>query len=117
MIPLKRFNALDEFSFHHTLDAADGVCIILFTKPGCSACRHWKTLLQQLITHRLDVRVFEVDSEVSPALAREFELFHLPALYVYRNGHFYGELQCEGKLPVLEATLDELLRREPSDPP
>lgn len=117
MAPLKRFNTLDEFSFHHTIDTADGVCIVLFTKPSCSSCKHWKVVLQQLLTRRLDLRVFEVDAELSPALAREFELFHLPALFVYRGGLFYGALQCEGKLAVVERALDDALQRDPTDPP
>ena len=114
---LKRYNTLDQFAFHHTLSDADGVSIVFFTKSGCPSCGHWRQLLDQLLKKRLDIRVFEVNAERDQALAQEFGIFHLPALFVFRAGHYYGELQCEARLDTVSTCIDDALSQPPQDMP
>lgn len=49
--------------------------------------------------------VFEVDAGQDQALAREFELFHLPALFLFRDGHYHRPVSCEASLPRLRAEI------------
>lgn len=117
MTSLRRYNQLDQFTFHHVIAESAGVSLVFFTKQGCKSCGAWRQQLQLLSTKRLDVRLFEVDAEREQGLAREFEIFHLPALYVFKNGQFYGELQSEARLAAIQETLNTLLSGPPQEMP
>lgn len=54
--------------------------------------------------------VYEVDAKRDQALAEEFSLFHLPALYLYSDGAYHAELQCEADLEKFEHAVDRALR-------
>lgn len=109
--------SLDEFRFHHELEASAGMALVIFTAQGCSACRHWTLLLGEFLTRHADVRAFEVDAGISPALANEFEIFHLPSLFLYHRGRFHSRLQCEARLPALERAVEEALRHPAEEAP
>lgn len=117
MTSLRRYNRLDQFTFHHVIAESAGVSLVFFTKQGCKSCGMWRHQLQSLLTKRLDVRLFEVDAEQEQGLAREFEIFHLPALYVFKDGQFYGELQSEARLEVIQQALSTILSGSPQDMP
>lgn len=117
MTSLRRYNQLDQFTFHHVIGESAGVSLVFFTKHGCKSCGAWRQQLQLLMTKRLDVRVFEVDAEREQGLAQEFEIFHLPALYVFKDGAFYGELQSEARLAAIQDALNALLSGPPQEMP
>lgn len=99
-MPQTRLTPLDQFTFHRTLSATRGVSLIFFSNRECATCRHWRQLLLNY-PHDPDIKLFEVDAQRDMALTREFEVFHLPALFLYRDGDFHCALQCEahtGKL-------------------
>ena len=100
---------LDQFTFHHTLNATRGVSLVFFSSRECSSCRLWK----QLLTHNNQfdpaIRLFEIDAQRDMALTREFEVFHLPALFPYRNGHFHATLQCEARAESLALAIQSAL--------
>lgn len=77
----------------------------------------WRRQLQLFLAKRLDVRVFEVDVEQEQGLAREFEIFHLPALYVFQNGQFHGELQAEARIEAIQQALNAALNTPPQEMP
>lgn len=115
--PLQRMSALDQFNFHDTLADASGVSIVLFTKPGCSSCGKWRHLLQSYVKKNLDTRIFEVDSSKDQALAQEFELFHLPSIHLFRDGDYFGELQCEAREELLGQAIKAALAQPAQDMP
>ena len=115
--PPKRHNQLDQFNFHHTLTATPGLAVVFFTRPGCSACHFWKQLLAEWSVQRLDVRIFEVDAEQDSALIQEFDVFHLPALYLYRDGGYVGAIHCEADKTALDTTIAHLLSLPPQEAP
>lgn len=117
MTPPRRHNQLDQFNFHHVLSETQGVSLVFFTKQGCHSCSLWRRQLETLLTKRLDLRVFEVDAEREQGLAREFELFHLPALYVFRDGLFHGELQAEARIEAIQLAIEQTLSRPPQEMP
>lgn len=108
---------LEETLFYRTLDATPGEALVFFSKPGCGACGQWRRLLGQLAQLRPEIRVFEVDAERNMALAREYELFHLPALFLFRDGDYHGALQVEARLPQLLQALDALRAAPPAEAP
>lgn len=80
--------ALDEFGFDQTLAATPGVALVMFGQPGCGACRGWLAQLPQWLAAS-GVSLFYVDVACAQALAYRFELFHLPAFVLYRQGLFH----------------------------
>jgi thioredoxin-like negative regulator of GroEL len=100
---------LDQFNFHHRLAATRGVALVFFTSADCGSCRLWKRLLGQYRGHGGDFSVYEVDAQRDMALTREFEVFHLPALFLYRDGHYHGPLQCEAQAAALTRAIEAAL--------
>ena len=110
------FERLAEGAFHARLAAAPGVTAVLFTAPHCGACRAWKQLLPEALAGVADA-LFEVDVGEATGVARYYGIFHLPTIYLYRDGWFHAELQCEAKAGVMRKTavkmLGEAAREEP----
>jgi len=111
------FTPIDEFGFHHRLAATPGPALVLFTGEGCSSCRAWKQLLGQHQASHPELKLYEVDAGRSLALAREFGVFHLPAMFLYRDGHYHCPLQCEAKPDVLESAIAAALSAPPHEAP
>lgn len=110
------FERLAEGAFHARLAATPGVAAVLFTAPHCGACRAWKRLLPDALAGVAD-RLFEVDAVEATGVARYYGIFHLPTIYLYRDGRFHAELQCEAREAAVRATavrvLGEKAREEP----
>lgn len=96
---------LDQFDFHHVLEEVPGPALVLFTAPACSSCQHWKQLLAAYRRDHPELAIFMADVQRDQALAAEFELFHLPAVFLFRDGHFHREIQCEARAPALEQAI------------
>lgn len=110
MRPMRR---LTQFDFHHVLADTPGVSLVLFTAPGCGACRQW----QRVLTRMCDVPSFHVDVQQDIGLAREFEVFHLPGLFVFRDGEFHRALQCRPEPAAIRRHLVEVLRLPAEEAP
>lgn len=82
---------LDEFSFHARLSGMSGVALVLFTSPDCGTCRRVEGLLPQAIES--GIALFRVDVQQSLALARQYEVLHLPALFLFRDGHYHARIE------------------------
>ncbi len=109
--------SLDDFDFHARLAETPGVAVVMFTRPGCAACRHWARLLGELRRQHPAWAVFTVDVEENMALAREFGIFHLPSLHLYVDGEYHAELQCEARLPAVVAAIEALQAAAPQEAP
>ena len=90
--------------------------VVLFSAPHCGACRAWKRLLPDALSDLADA-LFEVDVSEATGVARYFGIFHLPTIYLYRDGRFHAELQCEARREVLRETVQRLLAAPAQDEP
>lgn len=99
--------ALDESRYHPRLLETGGVAVVLFTSPACGACRVVERLLPEAVA--AGTRLFKVDVQQATGLARAFEIFHLPTLFLYRDGHFHARLDCEITAPALRAAMARAL--------
>jgi thioredoxin 1 len=113
---LRAFSRLAEGDFHRSLAAASGVAAVLFSAPHCGACRAWKRLLPEALSGLAD-SLFEVDVSEATGVARYFGIFHLPTVYLYRDGQFHAELQCEARAEAIRPTVQGLLAAPPQDEP
>lgn len=108
---------LEQFEFHQTLDHTRGMALVFFSSSECSSCRYWEQLLDEYSRKYLDVRIFKVDAGRDQALTQEFGVFHLPALFLYMDGEFRAELQCEATLVALRTAIAQAMSAPPQEMP
>jgi len=112
---------LDEFCFHSEITETAGISLVFFTGPHCASCHHLRDLLntesQQLLTHFSIFSAFEIKADKAAALVNEFNVFHLPTLFLYDNGDFHCELQTEAHpqkiISAIELALTKPAEEEP----
>jgi thioredoxin 1 len=104
------FVILDEFHYHRRLAQGRGNALVLFSSPTCATCRVVEGLLPDAAPP--GTALFKVDVQQATALARAFDVFHLPGLLLYRSGHFHARLDCE----VTPGRLREAMRTALSRP-
>lgn len=114
---MEQFQHLNQFEYHHVLEASSGTVLVLFTSQSCPSCRGWRRILAGYRARNPQVRVFEVDCEQELALVREFDVFHLPAIFLYHNGNFHRQLQCNANLEILKTCISDALQQAPEESP
>lgn len=107
---------LPEGDFHHRLAATTGVAAVLFTAPHCGACRSWKQLLPKALAG-IAGHLYEVDVAEATGVARGYDIFHLPTIYLFRDGRFHAKLQCEARLDAIRAAAQTVLDAAPQEEP
>jgi len=96
--------ALTQFNFYPQLEQTKGLSLIYFSAHFCSSCKHLTHILTKLAAEQDKLTVFQVDAQQDQALVAEYEVFHLPALFLFNNGHYHAQLQCEARIPsILDA--------------
>lgn len=82
--------SLTEFDLHRRLAATPGPALVLFTSPACGACR----VVEQRLPGAAPpgTALFKVDVGIAQALARAYEVFHLPALFLFVDGVFHARV-------------------------
>ncbi len=108
---------LDQFDFHERLSALPGASLVMFSSPDCGGCRHLRQVLGIVRREHPEWRVFEVDVARDLALAHEFEIFHLPALFLFNDGDFHCELQTLAQTEAVIEAATQALIRPPDDAP
>lgn len=106
---------LDEFNFHAGVAHSAGTVLVLFSSPDCGACRGVERRLPGLVDP--DVALFRVDVQQSIALARQYEVFHLPALFLFKDGQYHAKVECEMTVDALRGAIASALARPPEEEP
>ena len=99
---------LNEFDFYPTLADRSGVSVVMFSGPDCGTCRKLEKILPSLLAGRA-VQLYKVDVQRSTALARAYEVFHLPSLFVFVDGAYHGPLHAEHTVEKFSRALAALL--------
>ena len=110
------FVTLHEGDYHVRLAATRGTAVVLFSNAGCGACRVWKHLLPSALTG-LITHFFEVDANAATGVVRYFGIFHLPTVYLYRDGHFHAELQTEAQVAAIQNAVRNLFAAPAQEEP
>ncbi len=111
----------DEFNFHQKIEETTGVALVFFTGPHCASCHHLRDLLlanKVLLKNALGEFVaFEIKADKATALVNEFNVFHLPSMFLYNNGQFHCELHSEAHsqkiIDAIRAALSKPAEEEP----
>jgi thioredoxin 1 len=107
--------SLDESSYHPRLAQTPGIAVVLFSSPACGTCRMVERRLPEAAP--AGTHLFKVDVQQATALARAFEIFHLPELFLYSEGRFHARLGCEISAQALGASLDRALAQPAEEEP
>lgn len=110
------FIRLAEGEYHARIATSPGVALVLFTAPHCGACRAWKRLLPAALAGQV-ATFYEVDASEATGVARYFGVFHLPTIYLYRDGQFHAELQCAARPEEIRLAVARALRAPAQDEP
>lgn len=97
------FEPLAEGDYHARLARTQGGAVVLFSHAHCGSCRIWKRLLPEALSTTVQ-HFFEVDVALDTGAAHYFGIFHLPTIYLYRDGQFHAELQCEAGIDAIQRT-------------
>ena len=111
------FENLNQSDFHHRLAELQNPSLVFFTSKDCGSCRHLKAILTSVQQLNPDWHIFEVDAQIEMGLTREFEIFHLPALFLFANGDFHAELRCESVPGAIQRAVRDALQQPPQEAP
>ena len=70
------FNKVNEHDF----------CVVDFSASWCGPCRMLKPILEDIETLLPDVKFFNVDVDEAEDVARDFRIFSIPTIMVFKKG-------------------------------
>ncbi len=114
---MSEFRTLEQFEFHHVIEQTPGVTLVVFETAAGGACKRFRQHLRDYAVRMHPVTVFTVGAGRDLALTREFEVVHLPALFVYVDGVYQGQLQCRAESNDFARALAELLKLPAQEAP
>ncbi|MCO6056954.1 thioredoxin [Pseudomonas sp. MOB-449] len=92
-----------------------GISLVIFTGAGCASCR-WARYHLPGAALPVD-RLCWIDAGNNGGLVQRYEVFHLPALFVVRNGNFHGALHASMRRDDLINALGLALARPAEELP
>lgn len=106
---------LTDFDLDQQLLRLEGVSLVVFTSAGCSSCR-WARL--QLPGMQLPVdRLCWVDCGTNGGAVERYQVFHLPALFVVRDGLLHAAIHSRLTEAELGESITRALQRIPEELP
>jgi hypothetical protein len=106
---------LTDFDADQRLLTMSGVSLVIFTSVGCSSCRFAR---EQLPALGLDVdRLCWIDAGNNGGVVERYQVFHLPALFVVRDGEFFGALHSRLTATELNRAVRQALSRTAEELP
>lgn len=112
---MSRFESLRAHDYHHRLAATPGIGLVFFSSPECGTCRRVEVLLPDAAPE--GTRLYKVDVQRDAALARAFDIFHLPDLFLYRDGRFHARLDSAVTPVALGRAIDAALAAPAQEEP
>lgn len=110
------FTPLTEFDFHPVLARSEGPVLVVFGAPGCGNCRRVEKLLPGAVAGVASA-LYKVDVQQDMGLARAYEVFHLPALFLFVDGHYHAQINSEVTPTHMRRALETALTLPPQDEP
>jgi len=106
---------LTDFDADQRLLAMSGVSLVIFTSVGCASCRFAR---EQLPVLDLAVdRLCWIDAGNNGGVVERYQVFHLPALFVVRDGEFFGALKSRLTGTKLNRAVRQALSRTAEELP
>ncbi len=96
---------VSELGFWQRMADTPGEVILFFSSAGCRSCRVWRKLLVDFESTHDGVAVWEVDAGRDMGITQEFNVYHLPALFLFRDGQYQRPIQVEARVHALDRWL------------
>ena len=106
---------LTDFDADQRLLAMSGVSLVIFTSVGCASCRFARAQLPKLDL-AVD-RLCWIDAGNNGGLVERYQVFHLPSLFVVRDGEFFGALHSRLTTTELNEAVAKALTRTAEELP
>ncbi|MBC3269109.1 thioredoxin family protein [Pseudomonas sp. SWRI81] len=106
---------LTDFDADQQLLAMSGVSLVIFTSVGCASCRYAREVLPGMAL-AVD-RLCWIDAGENGGLVQRYQVFHLPALFVVRDGEFFGALHTRLTVDDLDQAVAQALGRTAEELP
>jgi thiol-disulfide isomerase/thioredoxin len=111
------FTPLNDLNFFHILSEVTGAALVVVTAAHCGACKRLKAVLQAYQRTENALPIFEVDAGINGGITRALTIFHLPALFMYIDGQYHWQIQCEATLPALQTAIQQALMQAAEEEP
>jgi len=111
------FENLTHFNLHHRIAELNTPALVFFSSEGCGACRYLKASLSVVQEENPDWRIFEVDAQAEMGLTREFEVFHLPSLFLFLEGEYHSPLACEATPKAITVAVTDAFGKPAQEAP
>ncbi|MBB2496072.1 thioredoxin family protein [Aquipseudomonas ullengensis] len=106
---------LTDFDADQRLLELPGTSLVIFTSTGCASCR-WARRELPGMGLAID-RLCWVDAGENGGLVQRYGVFHLPGLFLVRDGQFFGALQSRLSRFELDSAVRHALVLEPDELP
>nr|WP_226844637.1 thioredoxin family protein [Acidithiobacillus ferriphilus] len=113
----KFMETVSELGFWQRMATTQGLIILFFTSAGCHSCRIWRKLLADYEAARSGLQVWEVDAGIDMGITQELNVYHLPALFLFRDGHYQRPIQVEARAHALDRWLAAMTDQPPEEMP
>lgn len=107
---------LTDHTLYDALEALDRPALVAFGAPGCGGCRRLRALLPGLTAALPELAVLYADAERCPGVLADLEAFHLPALFVFRDGDAHAAVVAPLSIDALAAATRAALAGPPAAP-
>ncbi|MBQ3502552.1 MAG: thioredoxin [Clostridia bacterium] len=64
----------------------DDFCVVDFSATWCGPCRMLKPIMEEIETLLPDVKFYNVDVDDAEDVAKDFRIFSIPTIMVFKNG-------------------------------
>ena len=108
---------LNARDYYPVLDARQPPSLVVVTSPACGACRRLSRLLDALPPLLPSLVLFEVDAASAPGIVEDLEIFHLPALFLYREGDYHAPVHAVLQAAALAAAVSAAAAGPRHEPP
>lgn len=114
---MQAIQSLSQFDYYHCLENTTGNVLVYFSSPACGSCKQLQRALQHYLQQYNDLQVYEVDAVHEAGLVQTFEVFHLPAMFLYHNGQFHCALHSEPHPQKLHEAITRALQQPAEEEP
>ena len=114
---MSNIKSLTQFNFYSEIEETSGHSLVYFSAHACSSCKHLTMVLNELHQHDASLSIFKIDAQQDQALVSEYDVSHLPALFLFKDGQFHAELSCESRPDSILRCIESASQRAAEDAP
>lgn len=72
-------------------------------QPGVGPCQMVGPIIEEIAEERTDIKVCKIDVDENPEIARQYKVFSIPMLFVFKNGEVAARtVGAQSKEAILE---------------